>query len=128
MKRIVAENIHFIIHIQKGSGNFEIVENGQLYVSGKVRIPDDENKEMMYIPDMEIEDDGIRLTTEDVYKEFKLRGYGYTGPFRQILSSNGEGKVNKVLIHLFCNVILKILCLVKTMTKYFIVIFTYNLF
>lgn len=97
MRPTLAENIHLLIHIQKGSGNFEITESGQIVVTGRVYIPDDVDSEMISIPETTqlSDDETVILNTDDIYKEFSLRGYNYRNLFRQLTSINREGnKIN----------------------------------
>lgn len=93
MRPTFTENIHLLIHIQKGSGNFEITESGQIVVTGRVYISDDVDKEMISIPETTkvSADETVMLNTDDIYKEFSLRGYNYKNLFRQLTSINREG-------------------------------------
>ncbi len=54
---------------------------------------DDDKAHMIQVTNLKIPDNGIRMNTEDVYKEFTVRGYGYRGLFRQIISSNDKGNI-----------------------------------
>lgn len=70
--------------------------------SGRTYLPDDVDKEMINIPEMmQVPDDGIMMNTDDIYKEFALRGYNYMGPFRQMLSCNREGNVDGCVLNVF---------------------------
>lgn len=79
--------------VQKGSGNFEIVEGGAAIVTGKIYVPDNINKEMVNLdpPDDEIDPSQLPMTSKDFYKELRLRGYNYKGLFRSITQANNEG-------------------------------------
>lgn len=81
--------------MQKGSGNFEISEGGLVVVTGKVRVPDsDDYKEldMIWRPQFDDTDHDIELNSDDIYQELTLRGYGYSGLHKQLLSCNVSGK------------------------------------
>lgn len=43
----------------------------------------------------EIEDEEV-LTSKDIYKELKLRGYQYTGPFRSLKSASLKGTRGRI--------------------------------
>ena len=94
--KFVAGNIDFIVMVQKGSGNFEVVEGGAPIVTGRIYVPDDVNKECINMPPIEDKNDDpsmLPLNARDVYKELRLRGYNYKGLFRGITYANNEGSV-----------------------------------
>jgi fatty acid synthase, animal type len=73
-------NFEFIIMVQKGSGNFEVVESGAPIVTGKIYAKKDVSNEYRQFEDPP-EETGphVRsLTSRDIYKELRLRGYQYT--------------------------------------------------
>lgn len=84
--------------VQKGSGNFEVVEGGAAVVTGRLYVPEDINKEMVNISDLDdsmendASSDSLPLTDKDVYKELRLRGYNYKGMFKCITKTNNKGK------------------------------------
>lgn len=60
-------------------------------VTGTIRVQTNSSKEMIparFLP--EIDDEEI-LTNKDIYKELKLRGYQYTGPFRALKRASMKG-------------------------------------
>lgn len=93
--RVVFENVRFIqavnipksnqlnltFTIQKQSGLFEVAENDMPVVTGRIyQFSDD--KEVGSYTHVDIKYDNLNampLTTKDVYKELKLRGYNYSG-------------------------------------------------
>ncbi|XP_050457757.1 fatty acid synthase-like isoform X2 [Cataglyphis hispanica] len=97
---IVFENVKFLrtthipkqgdldltILIQKGTGNFEIIEGDNTVVTGTARIPSDPSKEKIHLIQKDCEDKEKLMTTKDIYKELKLRGYQYTNLFRGLKS------------------------------------------
>ncbi|KAL0266678.1 UNVERIFIED_CONTAM: hypothetical protein PYX00_009160 [Menopon gallinae] len=91
-------NVDFIVMVQKGSGNFEVVEGGAPIVTGRVYAPDDITAECATLPPVEPEKDenAIPLTSRDIYKELKLRGYHYSGLFRGLLSLDASGSCGKI--------------------------------
>ncbi|XP_006869546.1 PREDICTED: fatty acid synthase [Chrysochloris asiatica] len=88
------------VRLLEASCAFEVSENGNLIVSGKVQRWED--------PDPKIFDnrDGLppadpkatfHLAQGDVYKELRLRGYDYGPHFQGILETNLEGTTGKLL-------------------------------
>ncbi|XP_077295534.1 fatty acid synthase-like [Arctopsyche grandis] len=86
-------SLEFIVVIQRGSGNFEIIESNAAIVTGKVYAKKDLFQ--YYRPLLEpVESTGpfVRnVSSKDFYKEMRLRGYNYSGPFRGLQSCNIDG-------------------------------------
>ncbi|XP_059048223.1 fatty acid synthase-like [Achroia grisella] len=82
--------LEFIISIQKGSGQFEIVESGTSVVTGLIRKQEDVEKKYLKLPALieTSETDKHIMNTKDFYKEMKLRGYQYRGLFRGVIETN----------------------------------------
>ena len=81
----------FDVSVSPGSGRFEITENNEsVVVSGHVSIltqpgmSDDG-------PTVVLDDGSLPLSSDDIYKELRLRGYEYGPSFRGILSADGTG-------------------------------------
>jgi fatty acid synthase len=89
-----AEFIEFVIMVQKGTGNFEVVEGGAAVVSGTVQVPDDVSNERTSLEFSEPQtgDDLLELSSQDIYKELRLRGYNYNGDFCGLVSFNTSGE------------------------------------
>lgn len=79
--------------VQKGSGKFEVAEGGTAIVSGSVQLPQNISCEMVSLepPEPLHEDDLLELTSRDIYKELRLRGYNYQGLFRSLVSADNLG-------------------------------------
>ncbi|XP_048482207.1 fatty acid synthase [Plutella xylostella] len=86
-------NLEFIIMIQKGSGNFEIVESGASIVTGRIYAKKNVGQDYRVLPAVpEKTGPNVKhLLTKDFYKELRLRGYQYSGLFRGIIGCNVEG-------------------------------------
>ncbi|XP_015113026.1 fatty acid synthase [Diachasma alloeum] len=84
------EPVKITLMIQKGTGRFEVIEGGVAVVIGVVRSTVDAQSEQLKIP-IPNEDQPEELETKDVYKEFRLRGYQYSGLFRAIKSATLDG-------------------------------------
>jgi len=73
------------------SGQFEVIENGSVVVSGRISIltepgmPDDGG------PTAALDTGALPLNSDDVYRELRLRGYDYGPTFRGVLSTDGTG-------------------------------------
>nr|UEN71129.1 fatty acid synthase 1 [Glyphodes pyloalis] len=110
-------NLEFIIMIQKGSGNFEIVESGASIVTGRIYAKKNVGQDYRVIPPMpEVTGPNIKhLLTKDFYKELRLRGYQYSGLFRGVIGCNVEGSrgrlawVNNWVTFMDCMLQLKII-------------------
>ncbi|KAG7203842.1 hypothetical protein KM043_017898 [Ampulex compressa] len=93
-----AYGILLLITIQQGTGLFEITEDGVSIVTGRIRKMDDTAQEKIsdemletynYI-DRDVKEDKW-MTTDDIYKELKLRGYHYSGLFRGLINTSING-------------------------------------
>ncbi|CAG9818777.1 unnamed protein product [Phaedon cochleariae] len=82
----------FLINILEGTGEFEVCESGSVVACGKISIPD-ASMESMVLPELNItsEEQVLHLTSDDIYKELRLRGYDYRGIFKGIIESDGLG-------------------------------------
>ncbi|KAL4718438.1 hypothetical protein ACJJTC_016727, partial [Scirpophaga incertulas] len=72
-------NLEFIVMIQKGSGNFEIVESGASIVTGRIYAKKNVGQDYRVLPPLpEVSGPNIKhMLTKDFYKELRLRGYQY---------------------------------------------------
>lgn len=91
-------SVKFLINIFEGTGEFELCEGGSVAVTGKISVPDDVNKEVLNLPKPvpKKENDILPLTSADVYKELRLRGYDYEGIFKGITESDNRGLAGKL--------------------------------
>lgn len=76
------------------SGEFELKESGTIVASGQIsttasidkellKLATPKNKKSQYLP----------LDSTDVYKELRLKGYDYNGPFRGIQKIDHTGNI-----------------------------------
>uniref|UniRef100_A0A4W5R3G1 Fatty acid synthase n=1 Tax=Hucho hucho TaxID=62062 RepID=A0A4W5R3G1_9TELE len=89
------------VRLMPATSRFEVSENGNLAVSGKVSILEDAALDSFHsqIGKPVARDDGdpkLRLTARDIYKELRLRGYDYGKTFQGILESNNAGDSGKL--------------------------------
>ncbi|XP_015113130.1 fatty acid synthase [Diachasma alloeum] len=78
------------ITIQKGTGKFEVVEGGVAVVTGTVRHTPNPQQEQISFP-ITNKEEPEQMTSKDIYKEFRLRGYQYSGLFRALKSATTDG-------------------------------------
>ena len=80
--------------VHKGTGNFEVFEGGAAVVSGRVQVPDNISHERASLEFFEPQtsDDLLQLSSQDVYKELRLRGYNYHGDFCGLVSLDNSGE------------------------------------
>jgi fatty acid synthase len=80
--------------VQTRSGNFEVFEGGTAVVSGTVRVPDNVSHERASLEYFEPQtsDDLLELSSQDIYKELRLRGYNYRGDFCCLVSLDSCGE------------------------------------
>ena len=78
--------VTFDVSIMPASGDFEVSESGARVVSGRISQPESATLGVpSYERPAQPEDNYIPLTSSDVYKELRLRGYDY-GPTFQVQS------------------------------------------
>ncbi|XP_063548210.1 fatty acid synthase-like [Cydia strobilella] len=85
--------VRFLVTIFSGSGEFEICEDGEVVVSGSIRLTNDPASERLpstTLDTYEQKEDLPSLTSEEVYKILHLRGYNYEGLFCGIQSSDAR--------------------------------------
>jgi fatty acid synthase len=79
--------------VQKGSGKFEVVEGGAAVVSGTVQIPDvSHERSSLEFFEPQTSDDLLELSSRDIYKELRLRGYNYHRDFCGLVSLDNSGE------------------------------------
>uniref|UniRef100_A0A8P4GFA7 Fatty acid synthase n=1 Tax=Dicentrarchus labrax TaxID=13489 RepID=A0A8P4GFA7_DICLA len=94
-------SVQLEVRLMPATNKFEVSENGNLAVSGKVSILEDAALDSFHsqISQQAANDSGdpkMKLTAHDVYKELRLRGYDYGKTFQGILESNNAGDCGKL--------------------------------
>ncbi|XP_072398837.1 fatty acid synthase-like [Diabrotica undecimpunctata] len=85
--------------IQQGSGEFEIFcSESVLVLSGKITIIENEEEIGMEKTEIKLDQDNLKLQSEDIYSEFEHRGYEYSSIYKTIkdLTLTEEGSVSTV--------------------------------
>ncbi|XP_059181217.1 LOW QUALITY PROTEIN: fatty acid synthase [Centropristis striata] len=94
-------SVQLKVHLMPATSKFEVSENGNLTVSGKVCVLEDAALDAFHSqinnqPVSDHCDPKLKLTAHDVYKELRLRGYDYGKSFQGILESNNTGDSGKL--------------------------------
>ncbi|XP_048000881.1 fatty acid synthase-like [Leguminivora glycinivorella] len=86
--------LRFYITVLRTTGEFEVCEGGTAVATGTVRLAVDSATEFLPAEVLSEVDDHENLPpldSEDIYKEFRLRGYNFKGLFCGIKSSDARG-------------------------------------
>lgn len=78
------------------SGCFEIVADGSLAASGKISMPENVELEQIPLDPHELNESEILMQSDDIYKELRARGYGYTGEFCGVMESDLDAQSGKL--------------------------------
>ncbi|XP_051523082.1 fatty acid synthase-like [Myxocyprinus asiaticus] len=94
-------SVQLEVRLMPATNRFEVSENGNLAVSGKVNVLEDAaldafHAELAKPVAAEQEDPKLHLKAGDIYKELRLRGYDYGKTFQGILESNNAGDCGKL--------------------------------
>uniref|UniRef100_A0A4W6CE03 Coiled-coil domain containing 57 n=1 Tax=Lates calcarifer TaxID=8187 RepID=A0A4W6CE03_LATCA len=89
-------SVQLEVHLMPATSKFEVSENGNLAVSGKMRILEDAaldsfRSQLSQQAATGDDDPRMKLTAHDIYKELRLRGYDYGKTFQGILECNNAG-------------------------------------
>ncbi|XP_062859033.1 fatty acid synthase [Trichomycterus rosablanca] len=90
------------VRLMPATNRFEVSENGNLAVSGKVSVLEEAalssfHSQIAEPVTVQPEDPKLGLKAGDIYKELRLRGYDYGKTFQGILESNNAGDHGKLL-------------------------------
>ncbi|XP_041830190.1 fatty acid synthase isoform X2 [Melanotaenia boesemani] len=93
-------SVQLEVHLMPATNTFEVSENGNLAVSGKVSLLEDTAldsfRSRINQESAGDSDSKTYLKSGDVYKELRLRGYDYGKTFQGILESNNAGNSGKL--------------------------------
>ncbi|XP_067207658.1 fatty acid synthase-like isoform X2 [Linepithema humile] len=85
-------SVNLIITIQKESGKFEVTEGDSIVVTGVVHAVSNAEQEMVPNDLLLVDtDEKEHMTSRDIYKELRLRGYQYSGAFCGLNSATISG-------------------------------------
>uniref|UniRef100_A0A671PGD7 Fatty acid synthase n=1 Tax=Sinocyclocheilus anshuiensis TaxID=1608454 RepID=A0A671PGD7_9TELE len=94
-------SVQLEVRLMPATNHFEVSENGNLAVSGKVSVLEDAGLDAFHAElnkpmAVDKEDSKLLLKAGDIYKELRLRGYDYGKTFQGILESNNAGDHGKL--------------------------------
>nr|AKG51661.1 fatty acid synthase [Oryzias sinensis] len=86
-------SIQMEVRLMAATNSFEVSENGQLAVSGQVRVLEDAALDSFHqqMSAGTSRPMSVKLKAADIYKELRLRGYEYSSAFQGVLESSGDG-------------------------------------
>lgn len=86
------------VMVLKGSGDFEIISNKELLLSGRIYAPQTTDKYKAEVYKVEFGEDNVQLSGSDVYSELQHRGHKYSGQFKALknLILTEEGSVSQI--------------------------------
>lgn len=90
---LIPGKIKLGVDISSESGHFEVTENGVLLVSGHIKLVEDDSPDPVFSKVPPSSGNGLLpLTSTDVYKELRLRGYEFGNAFRNIHRAENTGR------------------------------------
>ena len=79
------------VNISPGSGQFEISENGSVVATGRITILSEPDLSDVDCSTPILDAEPFPLNSDDIYREWRLRGYDYGPTFRNMLSADATG-------------------------------------
>ncbi|XP_075724817.1 fatty acid synthase-like isoform X2 [Rhipicephalus microplus] len=90
-------SVRFQVTTMPVSGEFEVCQGGAVVAKGRIRVAEEGEKLLTKDPPgTPLEEVRYDLETADVYKELRLRGYGYYGAFQGILKADTQKPYGKL--------------------------------
>lgn len=83
------------VHFEEATGKFEVKEGGSVCAEGYAFTPLERPNDLLYNhirDDIKKENLEFVLSSEDVYKQFRISGYDYGGTFRNITEASADGR------------------------------------
>ncbi|XP_051174620.1 fatty acid synthase-like [Leptopilina boulardi] len=84
------KNIILVVMVQKGTGSFEITNNGNLLCCGILQTNNTFYQKCSLFP-KKADKDYQELSDTDIYTELQVQGLKYSGPFKNIRKSSANG-------------------------------------
>ncbi|KAJ3652398.1 hypothetical protein Zmor_018367 [Zophobas morio] len=90
--------IKLLVMLQRGTGNFEILEKDSLLVSGRITTCSSSDRQQISLSSgATLGDDKLKtLQQDEIYREFHLRGYNYSGLFKAIKTYNVDSSLGLI--------------------------------
>ena len=93
---IPSKSVSFVVRMDDETGSFVVKDGEAVVVSGKMQVIEDFNHFVRHDPDLS-SDTAVNLEINDIYKEFRVRGYDYDSFFQGLHSARSDGKEGKVI-------------------------------
>lgn len=87
------------VHLEEATGKFEVKEGGSVCAEGYALTPSERPDDLLYNQvrdDIKNENLELVLSSDDVYKQFRLSGYDYGETFRNIIGSSADGRYCRI--------------------------------
>ena len=91
----LSNKITFYVNILPNNGLFEIIENNTVVVTGRISISEQLTMQQFF-QQKSLDDETSVLQSNEIYRDFNLRGYEYAGLFRGIHRMNIDGSVGEL--------------------------------
>ncbi|XP_046609412.1 fatty acid synthase-like isoform X1 [Neodiprion virginianus] len=91
--------IRLQLMIHKGSGRFEVSEGDTSVVTGFIRVVSNAHQECVKTDVLVMKEEKFHLTSRDIYKELRLRGYQYSGMCRSLTGASLKGNRGRIAWH-----------------------------
>ena len=97
-------DIRFTIRILQGNGEFLVFEGPNIVCTGRATVLDSETGlEVQHTIDPAVEEDKKQrsesqfdyLTTKEIYKELRIRGYDYGDKFHGLHEARSDGRIGE---------------------------------
>ena len=93
---VPSKAVSFVVRMDDETGSFVVKEGDSVVVSGKMQVISDFNHYVQHDPNLS-SDKIVNLEINDIYKEFRVRGYDYDSFFQGLHSARSDGKEGKVI-------------------------------
>lgn len=91
--------VKFEVQLMESTGEFTISEGGSIVVDGRIFAPESSPlklQSLLSTIDSRKSNDAIELSSKDIYKELRLRGYDYGSTFQGIHQASSDSKVGRL--------------------------------
>ncbi|CAF1513987.1 unnamed protein product, partial [Rotaria sp. Silwood1] len=93
---LLTNKIIFYVNILPTNGTFEITENNTIIVTGRISLSEQLTMQKFH-KQIKLNNTEKNLQTNEIYRDFNLRGYEYSGLFRGINQINIDGTYGELI-------------------------------
>ncbi|GAB6031067.1 hypothetical protein CHUAL_007878 [Chamberlinius hualienensis] len=90
------ETTKFVCGLMNGEGRFEISESGSTVATGRIYELENSRDKSQKINLSNNSHHKLKMTSKDIYKEFRLKGYQFGPAFQTVSEMNVEGNSGKI--------------------------------